>query len=875
VRLIASAAPADTGLVRWWSGGSPRRRLFLTIAVVGLAVTAVVSWLAFRADAGREAARDDEARAQVVGALRLLGQGVQNRVHDVANLFNASDSVDAGEFTTFTSDMIGPDGANGMSWYVRVPGDQRAAFAREHEVTITTVAPDGTLRPDRSTGLAFVLHYATLRDPTRSVLGFNAYSVADRSSTMRRAIVTGLPQASPPIRLADLGSLGFAVYEAVYEPGGGRTLADARGVVAGTFSFADIRAAVRRAITRGTAVRIRLAGEEVVDSGDVPADATTARVPFAGQAWEVQTRAAGADGLRLGPVTLVGGIFLTLLILLAASFQAVRSRLKVRRRQVVRAEQRFLDGFASAPIGMAIVAPDGVMVNINAAFCALLGRDADDLIGSDAFRLVLPEDVPRARDLVARAMAQPAESVADDLRLVTADGTRWTENHVTYLQGEGLLLNQSIDITHRREFEQRLVHQAEHDSLTDLLNRRGFRRVLDAHMNGPGRVDGAVLLLDLDHFKALNDLRGHRAGDEMLRRVGRVLSDSVRGADTVARLGGDEFAVLLPHADVDQARATAGRLVNAVEREGISVSVGVAMLGAGIGGPEEALVAADLAMYDAKDAGRGRYALHDEEAESGSATRSRLEWVQRIRNALAEDRLLLHAQPIRDVRTDAVRHFELLLRLRDSDGTVAMPDAFLGVAEQFGLIADIDRWVMREAVAILARHRGADLTFHVNLSGSSVGDPQMLDAIRTALAEAAVEPGRLVFEITETAAVTNLDQARTFAQELAALGCQLALDDFGAGFGSFVYLKQLPLHLLKIDGEFVRCCTSTPADRVILESLVHAAVGLQKQTVAEFVEDAATEDLLRALGVDFVQGYHVGRPVEVEAAIAAARAGRA
>jgi EAL domain-containing protein (putative c-di-GMP-specific phosphodiesterase class I) len=212
--------------------------------------------------------------------------------------------------------------------------------------------------------------------------------------------------------------------------------------------------------------------------------------------------------------------------------------------------------------------------------------------------------------------------------------------------------------------------------------------------------------------------------------------------------------------------------------------------------------------------------------------------------------------------------------MRDPDGTVAMPDAFLGVAEQFGLIADIDRWVTRAAIDILGRHRDADLTFHVNLSGSSFGDPALLQTIRSSLESADVEPSRLVFEITETAAVTNLDQARTFAEQLTAMGCQLALDDFGAGFGSFVYLKQLPFDVLKIDGEFVRHCTTTPADRVILESLVHAATGLNKQTVAEFVEDQATEDLLRTLGVDYVQGYHVGRPVAVEDAIQTARSAR-
>jgi diguanylate cyclase (GGDEF)-like protein/PAS domain S-box-containing protein len=551
--------------------------------------------------------------------------------------------------------------------------------------------------------------------------------------------------------------------------------------------------------------------------------------------------------------------------------------LRLGRRQIVQAERRFLDGFESAPIGMAIVAPSGRVVHINAAFCELLGRDVEPTLERNALEFIVEEDRAHARDLFARAMDDPGEPIDGEVRVITPKGVRWTESHVTFLFGEGLLLIQVIDITQRREFEHRLVHQAEHDPLTELLNRRGFRRVVEAHMGERDHAlqePGAVLLLDLDHFKAVNDLRGHRAGDETLRRVAQVLGSSVRDGDTVARLGGDEFAILLPGAGVAQARATAGRLVAAIDQEGISASIGVAMIGPSMHTPDDALVAADLAMYDAKDAGRGRYKLVDERVATSSATRSRLEWVDRIRGALAEDRLVLHAQPIRNVHTDQVLHHELLLRLRDGDGTEVLPANFLEVAEQFGLIGEIDRWVTRTAIDILADHRDDDLTFHVNLSGSTVGDLDLLSTIRHALQRARVEPGRLVFEITETAAVTNIDRARTFALALTALGCQLALDDFGAGFGSFVYLKQLPFDILKIDGEFVRHCTTTPADRVILESLVHAAVGLGKVTVAEFVEDQPTEDLLRRLGVDYVQGYHVGRPVAVQTAIEAARVGR-
>ncbi len=752
-----------------------------------------------------------------------------------------------------------------------MPAD-RARVERELGAKITTLSADGrALVADTTAGPVFPIRFAALGTHGRSAAGFNAYTRADRREAIERAIATGRPTSTTVMDLASSGVRGFVLYAPVYESGGRHRMEDVVGVVAGSFSVADTRRAVERAVAPGTAVRVRLEGADVLRAGHVDPGAPTSRFSFAGRTWSVQGSAGPGGGLRLGPVTLGAGLLITVALFLAGWARSSRRLLDTGRRDRDRAERRFLDAFSSAPIGMALVTPVGEILRVNRALCDLLGRSEDALLGRPAPTVIVEADRARGSELFVEAARSPGAAVAGEIRLHTAAGVRWTESHVTYLAGEELLLIQAIDITQRREFEDQLLHQAEHDSLTDLLNRRGFRRIVAAHLEAHADVRGAIMLLDLDHFKAVNDLHGHRAGDRVLETAARVLSDCMRSGDAVARLGGDEFAVLLPAADAAQARAAATRLLEALadNAHGISASVGVAMLAASMGGPDDALVAADLAMYDAKAAGRNRYAFFDERTTAPSATRDRLEWVERIRAALAEDRLVLAAQPIRCVRSGAVVHHELLLRMREPDGREIPPGAFLGVAEEFGLIGEIDLWVARSAIAILDRHRDRDLVFHVNLSGRSLGDESLLASIRAELERTGVDPCSLVFEITETAAVTNLEEARAFAVALTEMGCRLALDDFGAGFSSFVYLKQLPFDILKIDGEFVRQCTTTPADRVILESLVHTASGLDKQTVAEFVEDQETEDLLRELGVDLVQGYHVGRPIAVEAAIAA------
>jgi diguanylate cyclase (GGDEF)-like protein len=432
----------------------------------------------------------------------------------------------------------------------------------------------------------------------------------------------------------------------------------------------------------------------------------------------------------------------------------------------------------------------------------------------------------------------------------------------------------------RGRYEAELKHMADHDPLTGLLNRRAYERSLEEHLARGERYGhaGAVMVLDLDSFKEVNDTLGHSAGDELIVRVAGALASRLRESDTLARLGGDEFAILTPTGECEEAESLATSLLEVVRQERaprgpggrerpITASIGVAPLqGAEQLSAEEALINADLAMYDAKEAGRDCSVTYGGAGRGQAHIEARLEWAERIRAALDEDRLVLHAQPVVETATGITTQHELLVRMVDPHGDLIPPGSFLPVAERFGLIREIDRWVVTRAIRMLGEHReqGRQPVVEINLSAHSLGDAQLALHIGRELRAAGVAATQLIFEVTETTAIGNIAAARTFAERLGELGCRFALDDFGAGFGSFYYLKHLPFDFIKIDGEFVHSCTSDPTDRLVIGAVVELARGMGKRTIAEFVGNEATFTILRELGVDYAQGFHLGPPAPLE-----------
>lgn len=426
----------------------------------------------------------------------------------------------------------------------------------------------------------------------------------------------------------------------------------------------------------------------------------------------------------------------------------------------------------------------------------------------------------------------------------------------------------ALDVTEQRQYERQLKHLAEHDPLTDLWNRRRLHTELQMHVAEAQRAgdEGAVVVLDLDGFKYVNDSQGHQVGDELLRSISGFLQDYGGAGVMLARIGGDEFALLLPRQSTADACAYAQGLVDALCRRPFMAGGRPVTIGASAGiatyprhgtTADELLGNADLALYRAKENGGSRVHLFEPDEGQRLSFAAKVTWEARIRQALEQDRFVLHGQPIIELTTGRISHYELLLRMEGDNGLI-LPGQFIEIAERFGLIRAIDRWVVRSAIRIAGER--PQLRFTANLSAKALTDSDLLRLIRQELQTHRVDPDRLVFEITETAAISDLRQAIQFTAAVQDLGCGFALDDFGAGFTSFNTLRTLPVTYLKIDGSFVRNLADDPVNQQLVASMSEMARAMGKKTVAEFVETEGALNYLRKCGVDYAQGYYIGKP---------------
>lgn len=436
------------------------------------------------------------------------------------------------------------------------------------------------------------------------------------------------------------------------------------------------------------------------------------------------------------------------------------------------------------------------------------------------------------------------------------------------------------DVSETKRLADEMTYQATHDALTDLVNRREFEKRLEKAAQSTLLQDQQHTLayLDLDQFKIVNDTCGHNAGDELLRQVTSLLRIALRANDTLARLGGDEFGVLLESCPPYIALQIAEKLRNIIsdfhfswdnKTFPVSVSIGLVHFGgeqAERQGVHEILRFADSACYTAKDLGRNRIHVYRVEDNAINKRHGELDWYTKICSALSENRLVLYTQKIAALHPDTqytnnILHVEILLRLLSQEGKIIPPMAFIPAAERYGLMSEIDRWVIRNAFAYIANlSTPEDALFSINLSGGSLNDEKILAYIFEQLKYSGARPECICFEITETAAIANLLNARAFILSLKEKGCLFALDDFGSGMSSFAYLKHLPVDFLKIDGCFVKDITTDMVDAAMVDAINQIGHVMGLKTIAEFAEDQAIVDLLTAMGVDYAQGYGIGHP---------------
>lgn len=533
--------------------------------------------------------------------------------------------------------------------------------------------------------------------------------------------------------------------------------------------------------------------------------------------------------------------------------------------------------FEHAPQGVVILDQKGHIIQANHAFGELIGKHPDLVMDRKLDEFTVESGLI---DEVGTALKQPGDLAHTDRSFTTTDGEK--KNVALSFRAmrsendpSGRLLVNLVDVTERQRLHELVTHFADHDSLTGLLNRRRFESDFEDILCASGREDrdGALMMLDLDNFKTVNDVLGHHVGDELLIEFSEVLTENVRETDVVGRLGGDEFVIALPNTDLAEATAISERIIRAVnqrfryrpnETARVTASIGITMFSEARERGMDPFLLADRLLYDAKHKGRNRVATdqpRDQKEESTPRHLSR----EFLRSTLESDALRLEFQPILDIATGEIVSAEALLRVDEDAASVTTPE-FVGAIERAGLAPQLDIQILRKGIASVQKFRGVtpDFRLCLNVSAQSVCSEEVRRAFASELQERAVEPGALILEITETAPLVDVHAAQHFQHTMNEFGVEFSLDDFGVGHDPYRYLKQLDFRTIKIAGEFVEGMVQTDVDDHIVESIVSLAHGQELNTVAEYVSSADILEAVRAKGVSYAQGFHIGKSVSLE-----------
>lgn len=799
-------------------------------------------------------------------ACQLVARSVQT-------LFLASDTVDPSEFHNVYANLKPRQ---------RFPGLQAMAYA-ERSTDATGIHYRTTLI-EPSGGNERLLNLDVTLQPSN----FAALLASRDSDEPVLSAPFRLIQQTGPDSLADGITLRLPVYTSGAPP---RTIAERRERIRGSLAISfRVGALVENALAEELEhLHVRLS--DVTDGSRLLFDSQPA-APFAaseavqrtlrygGRVWllELAMPLQSAIPVRfshsvLWPGLIASGLFALLVwSLITSRRRALELGWRMSRRYR-ESEERFRALNELLPALVLLARDDGRIGYANQAARLRLGASVVDCALSSVF------DDADLLDQIGDA-GSPASGVTTEALLRGRDGDLfWASVSIARVEvgGQGMLLMVASDISKQRQLTDLLGYQASHDALTELYNRREFERRLEHALAAvaAGGAPSALLYIDLDQFKLINDTSGHIAGDQLLTHLAAIMREQLRDNDVLARLGGDEFGVLVAGArDLQDASHVAERLRTSIDgyvfmweqsSYTISASIGGVMLDSAEVTLTELLANADTACYMAKEKGRNRVHFHSAQDDETALRHGEMEWANRLRWAVDEGRLLLKYQevvPLTEVAGTGP-HIELLLRFRDESGQLVVPGAFLPAAERYGLMPMIDRWVIETALSNFDRLHpsGAGVTLAtINLSGASIEDPTLADLILQLLQRYQVDPNRVCFEITETVAVRNLTHVCRFMARLREVGCKFALDDFGAGMSSFGYLKNLPVDIIKIDGSFIRDLLDDPMSHAIVRAVTDIGHGRGLLVVAEWVSSEALMQALVEIGVDYAQGFSLHQP---------------
>lgn len=565
---------------------------------------------------------------------------------------------------------------------------------------------------------------------------------------------------------------------------------------------------------------------------------------------------------------------------LVDAFNDLIDKVETQNQALTRAKDRYLALYDDNPTMIFNLTETGQIMSANLTGAHYLGLTVSALEDCSILDFIHPADSVLMQELIKECVENPSTVHKQELRQVCHNGriiwVRATARLVAYDKQHNSLLLVCEDVTEAYNLSQQIAYQASHDALTGLANRSEFDKAVKeaialAHADNS---EHALCYLDLDQFKIVNDTCGHMAGDELLRQLSTLLKKQLRRNDFIARLGGDEFGLLMYNCTLEEAIFACEKVRDIVRdfhfawedrRFAVGVSIGIACITESSGNAVNLLKEADAACYAAKDKGRNRVHVYRPDDKELAIRHGEMQWVQRIEQGLEQNLFCLYGQPIASIgKVDEKLHFETLVRFRNSKGSITPPGAFLPAAERYNLMPLMDRWVIKnlfEWIAITPGFIDQLELCSVNLSGLSLSDETLYNFILTQFKRWDIPTHKICFEITETAAISNLTCATKFINQLREKGCLFSLDDFGSGLSSFAYLKNLPVDFLKIDGLFVKDILDDKIDLAMVKAINEVGHMMGKKTIAEFVENEAIFNLLRELGVDYAQGYGIGKPV--------------